>query len=95
MIIDCRSEEYRNNPYRARVLVDGVEIDKVFYVDTDHGFVKTYAVAEDAKAIATAGMGTELFERGQREGWDMPIDGAVSKVVRGKVELIPIEDQKQ
>jgi hypothetical protein len=92
MIIDCRSEEFRNNPerLRRRVYVDGVEILAVWYVDTDAGFVRTYGVLENTDPISSRNLSKALIERGEREGWDIPADGGpVSKTVYGRVELRP------
>lgn len=91
MIIDCKSEEFRNRPVRARVFLNGEEIQAVWYVDTEKGLLKTYAVVEDAGIMGTHHLSPALKERGIREGWEMPIDGVVSKTLHGGIELRPFE----
>lgn len=96
MIIDCRSAEYQANceANRRRVFVDGVEISHVWYLDTEVGFVRTYRVAEDIGPICGFNLSPELRERGEREGWDMPFEGVVSKTIRGVVELKPFSESR-
>jgi hypothetical protein len=98
MIIDCREASWIASfpENRKRVLVDGVEIRQVFYVDTDAGFVRTYDVLGDAQAHATremieaniiAAARDKDYAGSNSEPWDMPLDGVMSKYVRGVVEL--------
>lgn len=48
MIIDCRSEAWRKSTaFGTLVFLDGVEVKRVWYVDTDLVVVKTYDVAKD------------------------------------------------
>lgn len=87
MIINCKSEEFRDRPFRARVFVDGKEVQQVWYCDTELGIVKTYDLEDGGRILAGFGLSPELRERGEKEGWDMPLDGAVSRTVRGLVEI--------
>ncbi len=89
MIINCRSEEFQNNPVRYRVLLDGREVHEVWFVDTDAGILKTYAVVEDAEAMFVGSLPSYLRARGVKEGWDMPPGGIVSKTLYGHIELTP------
>jgi len=95
MIIDCRSKDFIPGRDSCRVFVDGKEIQKAFYVDTDAGFVRTYAITEEAALICSHDITPELREIGMREGWDMPIGGPISKTVRGVVELVPNGPKKE
>lgn len=76
------------------MFVDGVEISHVWYLDTEAGFVRTYRVAEGIGPIASASLSPELRERGTSEGWDMPLEGVVSKTICGVVELRPFSESK-
>lgn len=96
MIIDCRkwsSDPDRMAREQSRVFVDGVEIKQVWYVDTDAGFVCSYDVLGDGKAHATRErIDPEVIIAARAkevEPWDMPENGAMSKTVRGQVELRP------
>lgn len=75
----------------GKVLVDGREIKQVFYVDTEAGFVRSYDVLGDNKAHATCEcLDPEVVRKaleGETEPWDQPLDGALSKYIRGVVEL--------
>lgn len=92
MIIDCSSPDFNFERDRRRVFVDGVEIHGVNYIDTDAGFVRTLHVIEGVGPIATHSLSSELYEEGKRQGWYMPLYGAVSKTIWGKIELLPIQD---
>lgn len=92
MILDYRNYGDLERQYNhGKVLVDGQEIRQVFYVDTERGFVRTYDVLGDAKPHATRErFDPEVIARareGETEPWDQPIDGALSKYVRGVVVL--------
>ncbi len=92
MVIDCRSEEFKSNPQRLKVFLDGVEIKQVFYVDTDKGILKTYDVLGDGAPHSSQDLLTSELDRGLREGWEMPPDGVVSKTLRGRtIELLAYE----
>lgn len=93
MISDCNSPDWDFERDRSRVFVDGIEIHGVNYADTDAGFVRTLYVTEDAQPLAawSVNKNPDLRARGEREGWDMPFGGVVSKIIRGKVELKPWE----
>lgn len=86
MIVDVRTwtpadrEHYRG----ARVLLDGREIPEVWYVDTDAGIVKTYAVLFDAPVA--------LVER-IRAALDRPALNAreIFAAERFSVELLPAD----
>ena len=71
-----------------RCFVDGAEVHHVWFVDTNLGIVKSYDVLCDGR----------IYERGQlfdieaalaagTSEWEITLSGALSKTVRGKVEL--------
>lgn len=77
----------------ARCLVDGKEINCVWYADTEAGIVKTYDVLGDGKAHATReliGFGTLSVDSMvvNHRLVEAPIDGVVSVTLSGKVELL-------
>lgn len=77
---------------KGRCLVDGKEIQGVWYVDVVHGFVCTFDVLHDGN-VATC----TAKDRDGKDFWltsdfpgrevDAPRDGVLSETLRGKVEL--------
>ena len=94
MIIDCRTWKTEEDVKRERrrVFVDGIEVLQVFYLDTHAGFVQTYDVLGDGKVHATREQIPVGILENSSEPWDMPENGAMSKIVRGKVELLPFPE---
>jgi hypothetical protein len=93
MIIDCNTWSNlpdRGESQRRRVFVDGVEVHGVWYVDTEAGIAKTYHVVLG---------GTVTSSRFKRlmvpDDWEIeaPLDGVVSRTIRGQVELKPLPKQ--
>lgn len=97
MIIDCRTWKTAEQILyeRRRVFVDGIEIKQVWYVDTEAGFVCSFDVLGDGKVHATREkLDPEVIAKArdtETEFWDMPLGGAISKTVRGVVELKEFE----
>jgi hypothetical protein len=96
MVIDCRSNEYKyaaiTDPegVRKRVFVDGAEVQGVWYVDTEAGFVKTYHIDSAHPFPMNVNMLTpEQLEDWTKQGYELPADGAVSRTIYGKIELRP------
>ncbi len=86
----------------GKCFVDGRQIAQVWFADTETGVVKTYDVFGDGKARATCGgysaidkpFGDVLYTPADFPGREVecPLDGAVSEMLRGKVELIESAD---
>jgi len=75
---------------RGTCLLDGVEVPKAFYIDTLSGVVKTYDLRgapgiPEAFADGKTHTSRELWAKGFLKTSD--VDGAVSRTLRGKVEL--------
>lgn len=91
MIIDCSTWKNRQRARRRQasyVFVDGVEIHKVVYLDTEAGIVKSLDVRGDGVVWAAYTMPAE--ERQKIPGWnEADLDGVLYKIVRGKVTLTP------
>jgi hypothetical protein len=97
VIIDCRNPT-PSTAERQRVFVDGAEIRLVWYLDTELGLVRTYDVLGDGKPHSTlAPLSPDATRKRDIEsgveGWDMPLDGLMSKAIYGAVELRPLEDE--
>lgn len=99
MIIDCTSEEMQRDPRFYKCYLNGSEVYEVWYVDTDAGLLKTYSVLEDPlvehrrhQPIGTRELTSAQRERGIAEGWEMPEDGRVSRIMRGLIELRELGD---
>ena len=107
MIIDVRT--WSNLSFedilarRCRVFVDGVEINCVWYVDTNFGYVRTYDVLGGGREHTVQ----ELRESVKMESdWDemesrsttMSRPGSATKVasktIMGAIELKPYEESK-
>ena len=91
MIIDCREwpdDTERMERERSRVFVDGVEIEGVWYLDTQLGVVKTLLLGPDLLGV--------LFIRFCRQDYpadwefEMREDGAMTRIIRGVVTLEPL-----
>jgi hypothetical protein len=100
MILNCREGYWDSHDFateRRRVFVDGVEIHRVWYVDTDQGIVKTYDVLEEGMNGPPAHLVFELQKSGRLDpAWEQT-DGdhpIAFKVIRGQVELRPFEGPK-
>lgn len=80
----------------GKVLVDGVEIQQVWFADTEAGMAKSYDVFKGGGARAKRrGDGTsyQATDFPDREV-DCPEDGVVSETLRGKVELFACQKSK-
>lgn len=92
MIIDCKSPTWNPATERYHVFVDGIEIQQVWYLDTDLGLVKSYDLGDGIPITAAVQLTPGLRARGEREGWEIPPDGVASRVIRGAVTLTPRAD---
>lgn len=87
MILNYRNIGELEKEYAyGKCFVDGVEIKRVFYIDTEAGLVRTYDIG-DERYHTTQGLSEEERERGRKEDWCMPVGGVVSKIVVGVVEV--------
>ena len=87
MILDAR--EIKKLPFEAqlearrRVFLDGVEVNLVWFVDTDEGYVRTLDVFGDGVRYSASG----LREEGKMaDDWD-DIEGVASRTLFGRIEL--------
>lgn len=84
MILDYKNRGPIENGFLGgKVLVDGVEIRQVWYIDTALGIVKTYDVFGDGKAHASR----DALSLGGQSGIELPVDGVATKTLNGKIEL--------
>lgn len=89
---DCRywtPEEFQAK--RARVFVDGVQINQAWYIDTRGGFVRTYDVMKFGLPTIAQEFAPADFPG--REVEDMG-NGLLSETIRGVVTLIPLKETK-
>lgn len=95
MVLDFQNIGKLEREYtRGRCFVDGVEIYKPFYIDTEAGLVRTYDIGDDDRIRCTAGLTPAEYERGLREDWCRPKNGAVSRIVCGTVTVYRSDEDK-
>lgn len=88
MVIDCRIYEdaMKASSLRLRPFLDGREILKVWYADTDEGLVKTFAIHQFEGCVDFEYDRT--FDFGLYSDWELEThDELVSRTIRGTVEL--------
>jgi len=90
-IIDCNDGKNAASKYAGyRCFVDGVEIQKVYYVDTEAGIVKTYDVMGDGRSrhVSECGKTIPSIEVLRSSGVYV-VNGRLHKLIRGSVEMRP------
>ena len=91
MILDWKNGVGPIHEYqRGKVFVDGTEINRVFYVDTERGIVKTYDVLHnDAAATPTRKPDGTFWTAADFPGREVeaPEDGVLEETIRGTVRV--------
>lgn len=92
MIVDCRNykDAMEAQRHHWHPFVDGREIFAVWYVDTDEGLVKTYAIHQFEGRLDHEY--APYFDWGLYSDWELEVeDRLVSRTIRGVVELRSIQ----
>ena len=93
MILDWRNRGELEKYYeRGRCLVNGLEINSAWYIDTDAGVVKTYdAIGDGTIAHLASDFDAEILAYiSSIDGVEIDEDtGLISHTLNGKVEVYP------
>ncbi len=83
MILNCKIKNHKN---RYEVYLNERLVHSVWYVDRRRGCLRTYDVYNNGSiAVTTREALTAGFPI--HPSWDAPIDGVLSKELRGKIRL--------